>query len=58
MTEACAGRIENLKVLEYVCVTSQTRNARAAGAQLERSTRVSRLGHATETISHKMGARM
>ena len=33
MTETCAGRIENLKVLEYVCVMSQTRYARATGAQ-------------------------
>ena len=33
MTEACVGRIENLKILEYVCVTSQTHYAQATGAQ-------------------------
>ena len=55
MTGACAGRIKNLKVLEYVCVTSQTRKHKLQ-TRSKRSTRVSRrLGHATEAISHKIG---
>ena len=42
MTEACAGRIKNFKVLEYICVTSQTRYARATGAQQTFNTRLTR----------------
>ena len=33
VTEACDGRIKNLKVFEHACVTSQTRVASATGAQ-------------------------
>ena len=33
MSEACAGRIKNLINLEYDCVASKTRYARATGAQ-------------------------
>ena len=36
----------NFKVLEYVCVTSQTRNVRATGAQ-----------HSSTRASHTLGAR-
>ena len=51
MSEACSGRIKDLKVLEFVCVASQTRYARATGAQQSHT----RLGLTTEAISHKIG---
>ena len=47
MSEAGAGRIKNLKVLEYVRVASQTRYARATGAQ---QTFNARLTHAWGTL--------
>ena len=47
MTEACAGRIKNLKVLEYICVTSQTHYARVTGTQ---QTFSARLTHAWGTL--------
>ena len=42
MTEACSGRIKIFKVLEYISVTTQTRYARATGAQQTFNTRLTR----------------